>query len=236
MIPIRDTLTLTRVPWVTRTLVVLNLAVFTVQLFAGRTAEVMIQVFGFIPARLLDPARFGYSWLESGLTLATSLFLHGGYVHLVGNLIYLWIFGDDVEERLGHGRYALFYLACGAAGSLTHAWLFPSSPIPSIGASGSIAGLLGAFLLLHPKAKIVTLVPLIVSWLMVEIPALVFLPIWFGVQFLNGWLALASAEGVQEVAGVAWWAHVGGFSMGVVVAMTRLGRSPRSARTWASSG
>lgn len=219
MIPLRDTLTLRRTPWVNRTLLGLNVAVFLVQMLVGRWGEILIQIFGFIPARLFDPAKFGYILPEALLTLVTSLFLHGGYVHLVGNLLYLWIFGDDVEDHIGHVPYFFFFITCGAAGSMTHAYLFPASTIPSIGASGSIAGVLGAFLFIHPKARIVTLIPLVVSWLMAEIPAIVFLPIWFALQFLNGFLSLASAENVQEVAGVAWWAHVGGFSCGVLIAL-----------------
>jgi membrane associated rhomboid family serine protease len=115
-------------------------------------------------------------------------------------------------------RFLLLYLACGAAGSLTHTFLFPGSTVPSIGASGSIAGLLGAFLVLKPHARIVTLFPLVVYWAMAEIPALLFLPVWFGMQFFNGFLSLQAARGTQEIAGIAWWAHVGGFAFGALVA------------------
>lgn len=227
MIPIRDTLVTTRTPWVNRGLLTANVVIFTLQLASGPWGERLVTIFGFIPHRFFHPSLHGYSPFEVGITLATSLFLHGGFVHLIGNLIYLAIFGDDVEESLGSSGYLLFYVGCGAAGSLTHAMLFPSSTIPSIGASGSIAGVLGAFLLLHPKAKIVTLFPLVVSWAMAEIAAVIFLPLWFLMQFLNGWLSLASAQRVQEVAGVAWWAHVGGFSFGVIFALLLLLRRSR---------
>lgn len=230
MIPLRDTLKTERVPWVTRSLLAINVVVFAVQFLTGRKGEVLVQIFGVIPARLWDPARFDYSWAEVALTLVTSLFLHGGFVHLAGNMIYLWIFGDDVEDRLGHVGFAAFFVACGAAGSLMHAYLFAGSTIPSIGASGSIAGILGAFLMMHPRAKIVTLVPLVVSWLLVEIPAVVFLPVWFAMQFLNGWLALASASAVQEVAGIAWWAHIGGFSCGVLMGLRMMAGTKRVVR------
>jgi membrane associated rhomboid family serine protease len=212
-------------PWITRSLIAADLGVFLFQFASGKWGEVLVAVFGFIPARFFDPSRFGYSSFEVALTLITSLFLHGGAIHIVGNMLYLWIFGPTVEERMGPLSYAIFYLMCGAAGSLTHAFLIPTSTIPSIGASGSIAGVLGAFLLSRPKARIITLFPLVVSWAIAEIPAVVFLPVWFAMQFLNGFLALASAKGSQEVAGVAWWAHVGGFSTGVIlaVAMHRLG-------------
>lgn len=218
MIPLRHTLPPARRPLVNRVLVAANVVVFTAQLFLGQMTERIIQTFGYMPARLLDPAAFGYAPWEVGITLVSSLFLHGGFVHLIGNLIYLWVFGGAVEDELGHVRFFFFYLACGAAGSLTHTLLFPRSTIPSIGASGSIAGLLGAFLILRPNARIITLFPLVVYWAMAEIPALLFLPVWFGMQFFSGFMSLHAARGTQEVAGVAWWAHVGGFAFGMVVA------------------
>src|SRR2546421_6691891 len=156
--------------------------------------------------------------MEVAVTLVTSLFLHGGLVHLFGNMIYLWIFGPAVEDALGHWRYLVFYVVCGAVGSLTHTMLFPQSIVPSVGASGSIAGLLGAFLVLQPRARIVTLFPLVVYWAMAEIRAALFLPVWFLMQFFNGFLSIASARGTEQVAGIAWWAHVGGFVFGAIVA------------------
>src|SRR5213075_2413667 len=125
---------------------------------------------------------------------------------------------DAVEDAFGHLRYLFFYIACGALGSLLHTMIFPMSVIPSIGASGSIAGVLGAFLVLRPHARIVTLFPLVVYWAMAEIRATLFLPVWFLMQFFNGALSLAAARGTQEVAGVAWWAHIGGFLFGAAVA------------------
>ena len=218
MIPLRHTDPPVRRPIMNRALVAANVLVFLAQLFMGRMTERIIQTFGFMPARLLDPSAFGYAPWEVGITLVSSLFLHGGFVHLIGNLIYLWVFGGAVEDELGHVRFFFFYVACGAAGSLTHTLLFAKSTIPSIGASGSIAGLLGAFLILRPNARIITLFPLVVYWAMAEIPALLFLPVWFGMQFFSGFLSLQAARGTQEVAGVAWWAHVGGFLFGMIVA------------------
>lgn len=218
MIPLRQTLPTRTIAAVNWSLLAGNFVVFGVQLFLGRRAETLIHIFGFIPKRLLDPEAFRYETWEAVLTLATSLVLHGGVLHLIGNMVYLFVFGGAIEDLFGHARYLLFFVACGAAGSLTHTLLFPQSIVPSIGASGSIAGILGAFLVLLPRARIVTLLPLIVYWAMIEIRAFVFLPIWFGMQFLNGYLALAAARGTQEVAGVAWWAHVGGFLFGAAVA------------------
>ncbi len=217
-----------------RVLVAANVIVFFVQLFLGAMTERVIQTFGFIPARLMHPEAFHYAPWEVALTLASSLFLHGGFVHLAGNMIYLWVFGGAIEDVMGRFRYVLFYVACGAVGSLTHTVLFPASTIPSVGASGSIAGILGAFLVLRPHARIITLFPLVVYWAMAEIPAIVFLPVWFGMQFFNGFLSLEAARRVQEVAGIAWWAHVGGFVFGAMVAGgVRLvaGRKPPRCRT-----
>jgi membrane associated rhomboid family serine protease len=197
---------------------VANVVIFTAQLFMGSMTERVIQTFGFLPARLTDPAAFHYEPWEVAITLVTSLFLHGGFVHLIGNLIYLWVFGGAVEEVLGHGRYLLLYICGGAVGSLTHTLLFPHSTVPSIGASGSIAGILGAFLVLLPHARIVTLFPLVVYWAMAEIPAVLFLPVWFCMQFFNGYLSLQAASHAYEVAGIAWWAHVGGFVFGALLA------------------
>jgi membrane associated rhomboid family serine protease len=218
MIPLRHTLVMHRTPLVNRALVAANAVVFLAQLFMGAMTERIIQTFGFIPARMVHPAAYHYAPWEVAITLVTSLFLHGGFVHLFGNMIYLWVFGGAIEDVMGHLRFFFFYVACGAIGSIAHTLLFPGSTIPSIGASGSIAGLLGAFLVLRTSARIVTLFPLVVYWAMAEIPALVFLPVWFGMQFFNGFLSLEAARRTQEVAGIAWWAHVGGFVFGALIA------------------
>lgn len=218
MIPLRTTLPRRSLPVVNRSLVVVNGVLFVVQLASPRTGERLISVFGFIPARLIHPELFNYGDWEAGLTLITALFLHGGLVHLFGNMVYLWVFGEAVEDAFGHAGYLLFFVMCGALGSVTHTAFFAHSVVPSIGASGSIAGVLGAFLSLRPRARIVTLFPVPVYWAMAEIRAALFLPVWFGMQFLNGALSLASAAHTQEVAGVAWWAHVGGFLFGAIVA------------------
>lgn len=228
MIPLRDTIPTLIPPRVNHALIAANLIVFSAQVVTGQNAEFYIRAFGFTPARFFHPSSFGDGVLAVAITLVTSLFMHGGFLHLGGNLLYLWIFGDNVEERLGHARYLMFFIACGATGSLTHAFLFPLSEIPSIGASGSIAGVLGAYLVLHPHARIVTFFPLIVYWTIAELPAVILLPVWFAMQFFNGWLSLAAARGVQEVAGVAWWAHIGGFLFGVAVGLwVRAGRGSR---------
>jgi len=228
VIPLRQTEPSSTTPIVTRALVLGNTALFITQLILGARTESLINTFGYIPARFMHPGAFGYTRFEVAVTLVSSLFLHGGLVHLFGNMIYLWIFGPSVEDALGHVRFLVFCLLCGAIGSLTHTVLFPRSIVPSVGASGSIAGILGAFLVLRPKARIVTLFPLVIYWAMAEIRAAIFLPVWFAMQFFNGALALAAAQRTQEVVGIAWWAHVGGFLFGAVVgAGARLMAKPR---------
>jgi membrane associated rhomboid family serine protease len=218
MIPLRQTHPSRVRPVVNRVIVGANVALFFVQLFMGSAAERLIDTFGFIPLRLHHPELYGYTRWEVSITLITSLFLHGGLVHLFGNMIYLWVFGDAVEDAFGHIGYLFFYIAAGVIGSVTHTIIFPGSPIASIGASGSIAGVLGAYLVLRPDARIVTLFPLVIYWAMVEVRAAFFLPVWFLMQFFNGFLTLAAARGTQEVAGIAWWAHIGGFIFGALVA------------------
>ncbi len=231
MIPLRHTSPPRETPVVTRALVAANVVVFVAQVVLGQRTETLINLFGFIPARLVHPAAHGYTMFEVSITLLTSLFLHGGFVHLIGNMIYLWVFGGAVEDALGRMPFLAFYILCGVIGSLTHTMLFPQSAIPSIGASGSIAGILGAFLVLRPKARIVTLMPFVIYWALIEIRAVIFLPVWFGMQFFNGFLTIAAAHATQEAAGVAWWAHVGGFVFGAVVgAIARRGPRERVTR------
>jgi len=150
------------------------------------------------------------------LTLVTSMFLHGGWLHLIGNMWYLWIFGDNVEDRLGHGRFLLFYLAAGVVASIIHAALQPGSPMPTVGASGAIAGVLGAYAFAFPRARVLTLVPIFFFIQIIAIPAMVLLGIWFAFQFIAGTMSFGVARGSG---GVAWWAHIAGFVFGFLVMM-----------------
>ncbi|MGA7613986.1 MAG: rhomboid family intramembrane serine protease [Thermoanaerobaculia bacterium] len=237
MIPLRNNLRTKRPAGVNRAIIMINVGVFIFELINGHASVLLIQTFGFIPARLFHPDLFAYSGLEAVMTLGTSLFLHGGFVHLLGNMIYLWVFGDEVEQRIGGVAYGFFFVCAGAIGSIAHAAAFPGSTVPSIGASGSIAGVLGAFLVLFPRARVVTLFPLVISWALAEIPALVFLPLWFGLQFLNGYFALHAASGVEQVVNVAWWAHIGGFLFGATIALlTRRRDAHQIAETAGATG
>jgi membrane associated rhomboid family serine protease len=156
-----------------------------------------------------------------GIPLITSMFLHGGWVHIIGNMWVLIIFGDNVEDRMGSLPYLLFYLICGIASGLTQAFIAPTSQVPAIGASGAIAGVLAAYMIFFPGARVVTLVPLFVIGWFVNIPALVFVAIWFLIQFFSGVVALGGAAS----GGVAYWAHVGGFVCGLLLVWIFAGKA-----------
>ena len=165
---------------------------------------------------VLNGLIFAYQFL---LGSGVQVFLHGGLMHAGGNMLYLWIFGDNVEDRMGHGRFVVFYLLCGVAAALAQTWMSPGSLVPMVGASGAIAGVMGAYFVLYPKSRIVTLLPLIIFFQVIEVPALVFLGIWFLMQFVSGLgsLAVTSTDGAAQMAGgVAFWAHVAGFAAGLV--------------------
>jgi membrane associated rhomboid family serine protease len=165
---------------------------------------------------------------ELGFRLITSMFLHGGWAHIIGNMLYLWIFGDNVEDRMGHFRYLLFYLLCGWTASYAHILSDPTSRIPSLGASGAIAGVLGAYITLYPHARVVALLPLGIFLHTFQIPALFFLGFWFLQQFLMGSMALT--EETAQTGGVAWWAHIGGFVAGLVLVWVFQSRRRRPSR------
>jgi rhomboid family protein len=192
--------------------------------------DAAIEVLGFVPRRFfgweqaggapLDPWRF--------LPLLTANFLHGGWLHIIGNMWFLGVFGDNVEDRLGHLRFVIFYLLCGAASMLIQGLVVPGSRVPAIGASGAIAGVLGAYLILYPSARVRTLVIIFI----VDLPAVVFLGVWFLTQLMNGSASL-SPTAAEAAAGVAWWAHVGGFVVGMgLCVLLRRQEAPRPRRDW----
>jgi len=213
------------------TIIVINVLVFFWELsLSPGQLDAAIEVLGFVPRRFfgweqaggapLDPWRF--------LPLLTANFLHGGWLHIIGNMWFLAVFGDNVEDRLGHFRFLLFYLLCGAASMLVQGAVLPTSRVPAIGASGAIAGVLGAYLVLYPSARVRTLVFVF----LVDLPAVVFLGIWFLTQLLNGTASLTPGAGVAA-SGVAWWAHVGGFVVGMgLCVLLRKDEAPRPRRDW----
>lgn len=225
MIPLRDDIPARRAPFVTWTLIAVNVLVFLYQLqLSDRELEQLLLLRGMIPARYTDPAAAaaaGYP-RDAYLSFLTSMFLHGSWLHVIANMWSLWIFGDNVEDRMGHLRFLLSYLLCGLAAGALHWFTNPLSGVPTVGASGAIAGVLGAYLLLFPRARVLTLIPIVFIPLFFELPAVTFLLIWFAIQVLQAWSSGLGPEG----GGIAWWAHVGGFGAGLLLHRFFLDRRP----------
>jgi membrane associated rhomboid family serine protease len=202
MFPLSDVIPSRTTPFVTIALIVLNAAAFVFELTLSDAAlRQVVQEYGVVPAALSWPA------------VLTSLFLHGGWVHFGGNMLYLWIFGDNVEDRLGHVRFLIFYLACGAAAALGQVAMNPSSAVPMVGASGAIAGVMGAYFVFYPQSRVLTAVFLVLFIDVIEVPALFFLGIWFLMQLFSG----AGSIGADAAdGGIAFWAHVAGFAGGAL--------------------
>lgn len=210
MFPLYDTVRSRRFPFINLMLILINVLAFLYEIQMDPSAlKEFIFEWGLIPARLLSDPSTAWS------TIFTSMFLHGGWLHLFSNMLALYIFGDNVEDRIGHGRYLAFYLICGIIAAITHIVFNPISPVPTIGASGAISGVLGAYFILYPRARVITLVPIFILPWIVEIPALVYLGFWFLSQLFNGVLAIA--VGSQSFGGIAWWAHAGGFLAGTLL-------------------
>jgi membrane associated rhomboid family serine protease len=222
MIPLRDTISSRRFPIVNVSIIAFNVLVFLAEVALGQEG-----LYRFIASCGLVPADFWRGgWLTRWWTPITSIFIHTGWWHLVSNMFTLYIFGDNVEDRLGHIRYLLFYLLSGMAASTVHLVAHTNSLVPTVGASGAIAGVLGAYLILFPRARVVTLVPIFYFIRIVQVPALIYLGFWFVSQLFNGFLALTAAD-VYQADGVAWWAHIGGFVFGLAVIRLLAPRTPR---------
>ena len=213
MIPLRDDNPTSLKPVITVGLIVLSTLTFFWQLSLGAHAKAMIQALGVMPAALFGKQVLSPELMQvpAALTVVTSMFLHGGWMHLIGNMLYLWIFGNNVEDAMGHGRFVLFYLLCGVAAVLAQAVPAPDSTIPMIGASGAISGVLGAYLLLYPHARVLVLIPLGFFSRMLYLPAMVVLGFWFLLQLLSTLLADPNQPGV------AFGAHAGGFVAGMLL-------------------
>jgi membrane associated rhomboid family serine protease len=212
MIPLRDTVPARTRPVVTHAIIAVNVLVYLLQMVQGPHLERFIYLYGLVPARYFVPQIADYfSSGEQAFALMSFMFLHGGFWHLLGNMWSLYIFGDNVEDHLGPLRYAAFYLLCGLGSGLSHLLIHRYSNIPTIGASGAIAGVMGAYFILFPRSRVLTLIPILFIPYFIEIPAFFFLGAWFVLQFLN---AAGSGGGAG---GVAWWAHIGGFVFGMGV-------------------
>jgi membrane associated rhomboid family serine protease len=206
------------------TLLSLNIAVFLYQLLSGPGAEDLIWEFGLVPYRLAHPSYYGWQSLPSAvLSPITATFLHGGLLHLGGNMLFLWVFGDNLEDRLGHWGFLVFYLLAGVVGNLAHTIVLADSRIPTIGASGAVAGVLAGYLRLFPQSRVRTLLLLGPFITIARVPALFLIGFWAVLQFLAGLATLNPLA--AQTAGVAYWAHIGGFAAGLAtVRMFRPGR------------
>jgi|SRR6185437_37955 membrane associated rhomboid family serine protease len=222
MIPLRDDQPRYSTPYVNYFLIALNVAVFffelSVKAQSPRALNGLFYEFGMVPGHFSSSLSGTHAYLQPGafLTILTSMFLHGGWLHIIGNMWVLWIFGDNIEDQLGHLTYLFFYLLCGIAAGVTHILLNAGSNIPTVGASGAIAGIMGAYFLLYPRAKVLTLVPLIIFFTFWWLPAWIVLGYWFLLQFLSG-AATQIAVSSRSSGGVAFWAHVGGFVAGIIL-------------------
>jgi rhomboid family protein len=203
MIPLRDVIPSRSTPFITMTLIVMNaLAWFYELALPSEILPVFLQVYGVVPADF------------SAATLVSSMFLHGSWMHVIGNMWYLWIFGDNIEDRMGHGRFLVFYLLCGIGAALGHVALDPYSTLPTIGASGAIAGVMGAYFVLYPHSRVLTLVPLIIYYEVIELPAVILLGFWFVMQLFSAGAIAVTAN--TQSGGIAFAAHVAGFVLGVI--------------------
>lgn len=235
MIPIKDTIHSRSFPIVTWLIVAVNVLVFVLVELPLSQSQLnqLITTYGVTPSQCAAPILKGFAFASipglgvlfggCAIPLITSMFLHGGWLHIIGNMWVLIIFGDNVEDRMGSVQYLIFYMICGVVSGLTQAFIAPSSQVPAIGASGAIAGVLAAYLVFFPRARVITLIPIIVIPWFVNIPALVFIVIWFLLQFFSGVASL----GAMASGGVAYWAHVGGFIAGLLLVWFFGGRSRR---------
>jgi membrane associated rhomboid family serine protease len=227
MIPLKDDNPRFTVPFVTALMILANVAVFFYQVsLPQRAGQHLVMMYGMVPARV--ESAFSGGSVPLGLALEpliTSMFLHSGWLHLIGNMWFLWIFGDNVEDELGHAGFLVFYMFCGVAAGITHTIANWGSSLPAIGASGAIAGVMGAYLIFFPRAKVLTLVPLLVFFFTVRLPAIILIGIWFLMQFFSG----VGSLGTDGGGGVAWWAHIGGFTVGALIALVVRERRPKPA-------
>jgi hypothetical protein len=216
MLPLRDNIPSQRFPIVTVGLIAANVAAFIWELGLGRHLQDALLMWGLVPVRYtVGEVAELFTWREQVAPFLTSMFLHGGWTHLLGNVWTLWIFGDNVEDRLGRSRYLALYLLGGVAAALLHIFTNAHSPVPTIGASGAIAAVMGAYFRLYPHARVEMVIPPFFLGPLFVVPAVVFLGWWFILQFFNGTLSLLASPGAAG--GIAWWAHIGGFVFGALL-------------------
>ena len=218
MFPVSDVIPSRTTPFVTIGLIALNAFVFLHQLtLSDRQLQIFVETYGVVPAY--------FSWM----TVLTSMFMHGGWLHFAGNMLYLWIFGDNVEDRFGHVRYLLFYVGSGTAAALAQTAISPSSLVPMVGASGAIAGVMGAYFVLFPHSRVLAAIFIVFYMDLIEIPAIFFLGIWFLMQFFSG-VGSLGADAAQG--GVAFWAHIAGFAVGAIAGLVWRAKESQRPETW----
>ena len=226
MIPLRVDILRTRAAICNGILIIANVLAFLYELsLPPRAGQALVYTFGLIPSHTqLLFADHSIGIAQAFLPMVTSMFLHGGWMHLLGNMLFLWVFGGSVEETLGHIQYFIFYFICGIGSAAVHTAVNWGSTVPTIGASGAISGVMGAFIVLYPTARVTTLIPALFLFFTIRIPAVLMLGYWFFLQFFSGVASL----GVGDQGGVAWWAHVGGFILGAILVVgerAKLGRA-----------
>jgi membrane associated rhomboid family serine protease len=215
MFPLKDTVPSSSFPFVTIGIIVINFVVFFYELTLGPQLNTFINQYGVIPSHILISLNKNwFNFIPASVPVFSSIFIHGGWMHIIGNMWYLWIFGDNIEDRTGHFRFFLFYVICGVAATVSHVIMNPASNLPTVGASGAIAGVMGAYLILFPRSRILTLIFLIIFIQIIEIPAIFFLGFWILLQVVSGSISFGLT---QESGGVGWWAHIGGFFVGLVM-------------------
>lgn len=232
MFPIQDSVPRRCPPLMMWTIMAVNVVFFIFETHLGPHAlQKFFYIYGLVPARYTHPEWASFIGLAPGAILPffTSMFLHGGWLHIIGNMWTLWIFGDNIEDELGHFRFLLFYILCGIMAALVQIYTNPGSAIPTVGASGAIAGIMGAYFVLFPHARIVIMIPILFFPFFFDVPAVFFLGFWFMQQLFGGTLMLA---GPNEVGGIAWWAHAGGFLFGMATIRVFRGRMPACSRRY----
>jgi membrane associated rhomboid family serine protease len=217
MIPVRDANKSHSFPIVTVILIGLNALVWLFEASLGPNGlEMFVKAYGFVPAHFLNFSDYPGGFLGNALIpIFASLFMHGSWMHVIGNMWFLWIFGDNVEDRLGHGTYLLFYLLCGVAASMAHLAFNPESVVPTVGASGAVSGVLGAYIIKFPRARILTVIPSRRQARYARVPAYLFIGLWIAFQFVRGVASLGVYD--ENAGGVAYWAHIGGFFIGMAL-------------------
>ncbi len=230
MIPLRDLNPTRTFPLVTIALIVANVAVFLYELSLGRRLDAFINLYGVVPCEVTFecpvPARLA---LPVFATIFTAMFMHGGWLHIIGNMLYFWIFGNNIEDRFGHLKFLLVYLAWGVIAAFTQIFVDPASRIPAVGASGAIAGVLGAYLVMFPRAQVDSLLTIGIFITTVRLPALFVIGFWIVLQFFSGFLSLGAANSQADAGGVAYFAHIGGAVAGVLAGLIYRALNPQRA-------